>query len=147
MSTTTKKKTAPATKAAPTPKTEAKLIIESDKLSHKKDEPKKPINDFIQEIIDKAEENGDLDDGQPLGKIFLILKCYIAGYSRSTIVKAGFNRSTVYRQCIEYEKLLKAPAKEYQGFPIFEARVERIMKTKKISRQQAIKLIYEKDLE
>lgn len=111
--------------------------------------PKMPIGEYLAQLADNAEaqaEEGD-EDGEGHGKIWHILKCYTRGYSRVDIVKAGFNRSTVYRQVGEYDKLRKAPATHYQGFEVFEMRVKRLMGTKKITREKAVEIIYAKDLD
>jgi hypothetical protein len=119
-------------------KSGAKLIIEKPAKKHKVS-----IETYLEKLQESAEGSGE-DEGA--GKIQMILKLHIAGYERSEIVKAGFNRSTVYRQVGEYEKLKKAPATHYQGFPVFESRVQRVMKAKSLSREKAVQYIMEKDL-
>jgi hypothetical protein len=112
--------------------------------------PKKPIDQFFAEL-DGQEDDGEgdaadaADEGH--GKIWHILKAYIAGYERKDIVAYGYNPSTVYRQTGEYDKLRKAPATHYQGFEVFESRVQRIMRAKKLDRKKAVEYIYAKDLE
>jgi hypothetical protein len=100
-------------------------------------------DEFLARLADKAEEDGD-EDG---GKIVTILRLWRAGYLRSEIVAAGFNRSTVYRQVGDYEKLRKAPATSYYGFELYEARVQRVMARKKISRDKAIQFIADQDID
>jgi len=133
-----------STKKAATPK----LTRAEQAAARKSSEPKQPISEFINQLEEKIAEAGEEDDEAGKGKIWFILKCYIRGYSRSTIVnEAGFNRSTVYRQCGEYDKLRRAPATHYQGFEVFESRVRRIMSAKGLNREEAVKVIYQKDLE
>lgn len=124
--------------------------IKAAKLAAKPKGPKMPIEDYIAQLDGENEGDGDSegDTGEAgKGKIWHILKLYIRGYLRVDIVAAGYNRSTVYRQCGEYDKLRKAPATHYQGFEVFEMRVKRLMSAKKISREDAVKLIYAKDME
>jgi hypothetical protein len=99
--------------------------------------------EYLTRMADKQEEEGD-EEGS--GKIVTILRLHRAGYSRPEIVAAGFNRSTVYRQVGDYEKLRKAPATSYMGFELYEARVQRVMKKKNISREKAIEFITEQDI-
>lgn len=121
------------------------------KLAAKPKGPKMPIEDYLRSLSESDEDDEDSDVGdtgeEGKGKIWHILKLYIRGYLRTDIVAVGFNRSTVYRQCGEYDKLRKAPATHYQGFEVFEMRVKRLMSAKKISREDAVKLIYAKDME
>lgn len=92
--------------------------------------------------------DGDSEDGEEGGgKIVTILRLHRAGYSRVEIVAAGFNRSTVYRQVGELEKLRKAPATSYYGFELYEARVQRVMHRKGLTRDQAINYITDQDIE
>lgn len=120
--------------------TGAKLIIEKGaKASNKK---LMPIDKYINKMLESADE-----DGEGGGKIYQILKLHIAGYERKDIIAAGYNRTTVYRQIGEYEKLRKAPATHYQGFAVFETRVQRVMQRKGITREQAVEFIMQKDLE
>lgn len=110
---------------------------------------KMPILDYIAKL-DGDDEDGESEkeEGESEGKIKRILRLYIAGYSRKEIVKeAGFNPSTVYRQTAEYNKLKKAPALKMQGFDLYEARILRMMGTKKVSRAEAIEIIAAKDAE
>lgn len=111
--------------------------------------PKKPIDQFFAELDGDDDSEGDdvdaIDEGH--GKIWHILKAYVAGYERKDIIAHGYNPSTVYRQTGEYDKLRKAPATHYQGFEVFESRVKRIMGSKKLSREKAVEYIYAKDLE
>lgn len=105
---------------------------------------KLPIDEFLARLADKQEEDGEDEGG---GKIVTILRLWRAGYLRKEIVAAGFNRTTVYRQVGEYEKLRKAPAKSYYGFELYEARVQRLMSRKNLSREQAIEKIAEIDID
>jgi len=101
-----------------------------------------PISEILNE---EGDEEGE--EGLEGGKIKAILTLWIKGYSRKDIIAAGFNKSTTYRQIGEYERLKNAPATQYQGFQIFEGRVQAIMKAKHVSRQDAVKMIMKKDLE
>lgn len=87
-----------------------------------------------------------MEEGEEGGKIHCILTLHIKGFSNMEIVEAGFNKSTVYRQVGEYKKLKKAPAVEYQGFPIYEARVRRVMQSKGLTREKAISYIDKMDI-
>jgi hypothetical protein len=87
-----------------------------------------------------------LEDGEEGGKIHAILTLHIKGFSNVEIVEVGFNKSTVYRQVGEYKKLKKAPATHYQGFPIYEARIQRVMKSKNCTREKAIAFIDKSDI-
>jgi hypothetical protein len=104
---------------------------------------KMSAEEYLARMADKQEEEGE-EEGS--GKIVTILRLHRAGYSRAEIVAAGFNRSTVYRQVGDYEKLRKAPATSYMGFELYEARVQRVMKKKNISREKAIEFITEQDI-
>lgn len=104
---------------------------------------KLPVEEFLTRLADKEAEG---DEEEAAGKIVTILRCWRAGYTRAEIVKAGFNRSTVYRQVGDYERWRKAPAKEYYGFELYEGRVQRIMKRKSMTRDQAIEYIAEQDI-
>jgi hypothetical protein len=126
----------------PAPALEAKLTIEEKQSPAAK---RKPIETFIAELNGGDEEDG-MEDGEGLGKIFQILKCYVKGYWKTEIVAAGFNRSTVYRQCGEYDKLRKGELRSYQGFEVYEGRLQRIMKRKSLSRDEAAAWIAEQDL-
>lgn len=101
----------------------------------------KPIEDLMEQLEEDGEEIGEG------GKIRAILMLWIKGYSRKDIIAAGYNKSTVYRQVGEYEKLKKAPAISYQGYQIFEGRVQAIMSAKKCSREKALQIIQGKDLQ
>ncbi len=105
--------------------------------------PKKDINEVLVTLADESHET----EGQSLGKIDTILKLFNQGYSRVEIVAAGFNRTTVYRQVGEYLKLLKAPALEFRGYSLYEARVQRFMKAKGLDREAAETRIMELDFE
>lgn len=98
----------------------------------------------LQKIYDVLENI--LEEGEEGGKIHAILTLHIKGFSNVEIVEAGFNKSTVYRQVGEYKKLKKAPATQYQGFPIYEARVQRVMKSKNCTREKAIQYIDKMDI-
>jgi hypothetical protein len=134
-------------------KTPADAQTATEKEAAPKAAPKSkrmPILDYIAKLDGDDEEGegeSENEDGGE-GKIKRILRLYIAGYSRSEIVKeAGFNPSTVYRQTAEYNKLKKAPALKMQGFDLYEARILRMMSNKKVTREKAIEIIAEKDAE
>jgi hypothetical protein len=126
----------------------AKLIIETGvkpgagKQVKPASNKKITCEEYLARLADRAEEGEE----EGSGKIVTILRLYRAGYTRSEIVKAGFNRSTVYRQCGEYEKLRRAPATSYYGFELYEARVQRVMKKKGLTRDKAIEFITEQDI-
>lgn len=122
-----KVKNTPAT--TPAPKTAAKKG------------PKMPIEDYLEKL---AEEGEVEEEG---GVIAQILALYIKGYSRKDIVKAGYNKSTVYRQTGEFNKMKKGPVMSYFGHDMYEARVQRLMKAKGYNRAKAIEVISTKDLE
>jgi hypothetical protein len=109
------------------------------------------INEYMVRLADKMAEQGEDDnseDGeQEKGKIWWILHLYNTGYERKDIVKAGFNRSTVYRQCGEFDKLRKGHVREMYGLKLYEARIEMVMSRKKVGREEAIQIIAAKDLE
>ena len=98
----------------------------------------------LPEIVDYMEAEG-LDT--EASKIETILALHVKGYTNKEIIEAGFNKSTVYRQVGEYKKLKRGPIKTYMGFPVFEARVERVMKARKMTREEAVEHIMAKDLE
>jgi hypothetical protein len=112
------------------------------------------ISEFYARLMDKIEQGEievESEDGNP-GKIWLILKAFIHGFSKATIAHyaketGAFSPVTVYRQASEYEALRKKPATHFQGFEIFEMRVKRIMAAKKFTREEAVEYIYEKDME
>lgn len=93
----------------------------------------------------------DGEDGEPegdeesTGKIANILRLWVKGFTRKDIVAFGFNRSTVYRQVGELEKYKKAPALQYFGHDLFEARIQRVMKAKSLSRSKAVDFITDQD--
>jgi len=97
------------------------------------------IESYIEQLFEEEGEDG--------GKIVMILKLYIKGYSRKEIIQAGFNKVTVYRQTREYEKMKAAPQLEYYGYEVFEGRVQRLMKAKGLTREQAVETLMAKDLE
>ncbi len=116
------------------------------KTAEKKHGNRLPIEEFIARINDRnAEEDNDGEGVEELGKIAQILKCYAKGYSKKEIVKAGFNRSTVYRQCKEFDILKKGPVKNFHGFEMYEARILRVMRTKDMNREEAAEWIAAKD--
>lgn len=104
---------------------------------------KKSIDEALVAIADKSYEEG----GEAMGKIDTILALFHAGYTRKEIVDAGFNRTTVYRQVGEYLKLKKAPALDFRGYSLYEARVRRLSEAKNITRDEAEMIIMEKDIE
>ena len=108
---------------------------------------KLPIEEYIARQADEEGEDGDVESEEGEGKIFRILRLYRAGYSQKEIVSVGYNRSTVYRQCGEYEKFRKAPAMSMFGLELYEARIQRMMNRKKISRDEAVGILSEKDME
>lgn len=75
------------------------------------------------------------------GKIESILMLHAKGFTNKEIVEAGFNKSTVYRQVGELKKLQKAPAMQYYGHDLFEAKVQRVMKSKKLTHAKATEFI------
>lgn len=105
-----------------------------------------PIDEFLTRL---ADDSANAEDGEEepaeLGKIAQILKCYAKGYKKSEIVKAGFNKSTVYRQCGEFDKMKKGPIKTFHGFEMYEARINRVMRTKDMTREKAAEWIAAKD--
>lgn len=105
------------------------------------------IEEFIAKVEQKQEESGDDEEGEGMGKIAMILKLYVQGYSKKEIVKSGYNKSTVYRQCKEYDNLHKAPITKFHGYDVYEGRIQRIMKNKGFTREQAAEWISAKDLE
>ncbi len=120
----------------------AKLEVE---VKQSPAQAKLDIHEFIAQLTGAdAEDEGE---GEQPGKIWMILKLFTKGYWRTEIVAAGFNRSTVYRQTGEYTKLLKGECKTYQGFEVYEGRVQRTMKRKKMTREEAVAWIAAKDLE
>jgi hypothetical protein len=125
----------------------AKLTIQKQTTG-----PKLSIEEFFTRLEDKLNEQAEEGEDQGKGKIYRILKAYTAGYAAKTIAKYGkenkaWSPVTVYRQTSEYNKLRHAPATHYQGFEIFEMRVKRVMAAKKMTREQAVDYIYEKDLD
>ena len=96
------------------------------------------IHDFIEEMSEESEF--------PEGKIEAILALWIKGYTCKDIVSAGYNKSTVYRQVGDYEKMKKAPMMSYYGHELYEGRIQRLMSAKKISRDKAVEMIAKADL-
>ncbi len=129
-----------------TKKSAAATIAETAKPAAPKKSRRKPIEEFIAQVTgdDDGEEQ---EDGEGLGKIAMILKCYVQGYTKKEIVKAGYNKSTVYRQCKEYDNLHKAPITKFHGYDVYEGRIQRVMKNKNFTREQAAEWIAAKDLE
>lgn len=95
----------------------------------------------LQKVLDSMEEGEEEVEG---GKIANILFLFTKGFTKKQIVDQGFNRSTVYRQVKELEKLQKAPVMEYYGYEVFEAKVQRMAKAKGITRDAAYKLMMKK---
>lgn len=129
-----------------TKKNKTAKTTKASKTTASKVDPKrlKQMNAILDRINGGDDEESD-EEGSA-GKIQCILTLHIKGFSNSEIVAAGFNKSTVYRQVGEYKKLKKAPATHYQGFPIYEARVQQVMKKKACSRAEAIKWIDQQDI-
>lgn len=96
----------------------------------------------LQEVLEEIEEVNE--GGEEGGKIQNILYLFNQGFTKKQIVDAGYNRSTVYRQVRELEKLQKAPALEYYGYPLFEAKVQQLAKRKGITRDAAYKQLMRK---
>lgn len=95
---------------------------------------------------DDEEGEGEGEDGEG-GKIQSILKLYTKGFTRSEIINlGGFNKTTVYRQTGEFNKMKKAPVMNYYGFEMFESRVQRIIKAKRVTRDKAVEMIMQSDL-
>ena len=105
------------------------------------------IHEYIAQLAEKAEENDELEEGEGMGKIAMILKLHKKGYSNKEIIEAGYNKSTVYRQVGEYKKLFQAPVKSYMGYEAYEGRIQRIMKSKSMTREEAAEWIAAKDAE
>jgi hypothetical protein len=103
-----------------------------------------PIEEFLARMGD---DDGEDASPEGEGKIVKILRLHRAGYTRSEIVKAGFNRSTVYRQVGDFERWRTAPQTHYMGFELYEARITRIMKRKNMTRDEAANYIAEQDIE
>lgn len=131
----------------------AKLTIDTEAPKAPKSR-KMPILDYIAKLDGDTEDSeGETEEGDGEGKVKRIIRLYNAGYTKSEICTpiekggAGFNRSTTYRQCAEFDKLRKAPALTFgtTGFQLYEARLLRMMSSKKISREEAAAIIAEKD--
>lgn len=126
----------------------AKKVTTPEPVKPIKKSKKMPIEEFMAREADKLEEMAEGEgEGEGPGKIVQILRLYTAGYSPKEIIKAGFNKSTVYRQTGELKKLKAAPALKMHGFELYEARVQRLMSRKNLSRDQAVEEIALKDLE
>lgn len=110
---------------------------------------KMPIEEYVAKLdgINELEEGEQEEGGE--GKVKRIVRLYIAGYTPKEIISIGFNASTVYCQTGAFKKLKKAPALTYgtTGFGIYEMRVQRMMREKKISREEAVKIIQDRDTE
>lgn len=96
--------------------------------------------------MDELLENADGEE-ESTGLIAQILMLFTKGFAKKEIVAYGYNKSTVYRQCRELEKLKKAPALEYFGHDLFERRVQKYMKSKGVARDKAVEALIEKDVE
>lgn len=127
----------------------AKLTIDTDVLKQSK--KRIPIEEALARLEDEIAEKCDDGEGEPseqgFGKIYKIIRLYNMGYTRSEIVKVGFNRSTVYRQTGEFKELKTGNRRTMCGIELYEARIERIMRIRKIAREEAIQVIADKDLE
>lgn len=98
----------------------------------------------VKKLTDEDGENEEDEEGG--GKIAAIMALYVAGVPRRYIISVlGFNKTTVYRQTGEFEKLKKAPALKFHGYELYEARILRLMASKKLSRDKAIARIEELD--
>ena len=109
-----------------------------------------PIEEYLARLADNSESDdleNSTEDSEGPGKIVMILRLFTQGYSRKEIISAGYNKSTVYRQTGEFMKLKKAPALKMHGFELYEARVQRLMARKNLSRNEAVEIIAEKDNE
>lgn len=95
----------------------------------------------IDELLNGKDDGESESEGMEGGKIDSILMLHAKGFTNSEIIEAGFNKSTVYRQVGELKKLQKAPALKYYGHELFEAKVQRIMKAKKLTHQKATEFI------
>ena len=96
----------------------------------------------IKEFREAMEESGEMEGG----KIENILSLYLAGVPPKEIINLGFNKTTVYRQTGEVKKMRKAPVLKYYGFEMYEARIQRLMSTRKVSRDKAVDMITASDL-
>lgn len=101
-------------------------------------------SEYIVRLADRAEEASGEETG---GKIKMIMRLFVAGYTRKEIIEAGFNRTTVYRQTGEYLKLKKAPALQFHGYALYEARVQKLCEAKGLNREEAVDFITAKDLD
>lgn len=114
--------------------------------------PKKTRSEKVVKLSKKAAaaldafDNDELELEEGAGKIAAILALYTAGVPKGMIIKnCGFNKVTVYRQCGELDKLKKAPALHFHGYELFEIRVQKYMKAKKVDRKTAVNALIEKD--
>lgn len=101
----------------------------------------------LQKILDNLNGEGDGEDESEVeggGKIANILYLHSKGFSKKQIVDAGYNKSTVYRQVGHLVKMQSAPALDYYGYDLFEAKVQRYAKSKGITRDAAYKLMMKK---
>jgi len=128
-------------------KHEAKLIVEQPVKNKFASKKRISIEEFLARQADRDAENVDDEDGEGSGKIVTILRLWREGYTRSEIVKAGFNRSTVYRQVGDFERWRTAPQTHYMGFELYEARILRVMKKKGMTRDEAAQYIADQDLD
>lgn len=134
------------TMATKKPASKAKLMIETP-APKKVASRKMPIDEYIAKLTggDDSDDDGDGEEKEGFGKIEMILRLWKKGYTRKEIVGAGFNKSTVYRQTGEYDKLNGGPVKSYYGLEAYEGRIQRVMRTKSLSRDKAADYIAELD--
>lgn len=129
---------------------EQPIAIEAVTTPAPKKSKRIPIEEYIarlQEANEESELEEGTEDSEGPGKIVMILRLFTQGYSRKEIISVGYNKSTVYRQTGEFMKLKKAPALKMHGFELYEARVQRLMARKNLSRNEAVEIIAEKDNE
>lgn len=104
--------------------------------------------DIDEEEVEEGQEDTveETDEEEGGGKIVNILKLFMKGFTPKEIVAQGYNKSTVYRQTGELKKLQKGPALTYYGHDLYEARIQRVMAAKKLSRVKAIEHITKADI-
>lgn len=143
---TTTKTAASKTKKAASKKPAAKKAA-SKKATPAPEEKKRKGRKVIEvnpERVEKAvnllEEEG-LEPGEGGGKIEAILLLHSKGFSKKEIVEAGFNKSTVYRQVNELEKLQQKPVLEYFGHTAYAGKIARQVKGHKVSVKEAVELL------
>lgn len=128
----------------PKVKTEAEVPATAEPKAPAKSR-RMPIEEYFAELTTGDEE---IDDGiEAGGKIKMIIKLFARGYTRKEIISVGFNKSTVYRQTKEFMKLKTAPVVKFYGYEMYEARIQRLVSSKNITREEAAEIIAEKDLE